>query len=112
MFEFFNGPFLRFYPRIAASIGLNEALILEWFLEEFPKDKPNLVIHQNKKYLKISIYELSKSFPFWNIRTINRIIKSLKEKDLLISEQSLSENPLDRTNFYTINQQKLEQLYN
>lgn len=48
-------------------------------------------------------------FSFWSLDTIKRIIKSLREKNLLLVEK-LSSNSFNRVNHYTVNYQALSEL--
>ncbi len=61
-------PSLQVLPSLAVTIGLNEAIVLQW-MEEFPSTSLR-----------------KKVFPFWSNRTIKRIVKSLLDQGLILTK--------------------------
>nr|MDT0252031.1 hypothetical protein [Endozoicomonas sp.] len=96
-------------PSLAAEIGLNECLFLQqlhWILQEkdcYSFDDRLWWKHTNAQWLE--------RMPYFSERTLLRIIQSLKKQGLLVTENlawKIQKIRGDRTNWYTINYQKLE----
>lgn len=93
-------------PSLAEKLGLNEAVLLQqihfW-----------LKMSRNKKEGRTWVYNTYKDWqsqmPFWSNATIGRTIRSLEEKGLLISG-NFNASKMDKTKWYTIDYQKLEEL--
>ena len=99
---------LQVLPSLAEAIGLNEALILQqihWLLLRSKKEF-------NGKYWVFNTYEewQEKHFRFFSISTIRRTINRLEELDLLISTTEFNQMKVDKTKWYTINYEALENL--
>jgi hypothetical protein len=93
-------------PRLAEKIGLNEALFLQQV--QYWLNNSNKVI-DNQKWIYNSFENWQKQFPFWSIRTLKRIVKKLTDDDFLITNQ-LDQNRFNRTNWYSINYDKIAQI--
>lgn len=90
---------LQLLPQLAIKIGDRPAIFLQqlhyWLLKSSH--------YENGKYWVFnSLENWQKIFPFWSISTIRRIIFNLKEKNLIEIAQ-LDKNPLNHTQWYTIN---------
>ena len=86
-------------PKLAVKVGLNEAIFLQqihYFLTVSNNEK------NGRTWTYHSYESLAEQFPFFSLATIKRIIKKLKDMDILIVEM-LSDDPRDRTNWYSIN---------
>lgn len=98
---------LQALPSLAVAIGLNEAIMLQqvhYWLNHAKKE------HDGQMWFYKSYEDWQKQdFPFWSITTIRRVAKSLKDKDLLLSEQ-LADNSFDRRNYYSINRSELAKI--
>lgn len=99
---------LMVYPSLAVQIGLNEALVLQkihfWTNDGRGKEKDGHIwVYNSYKQWKTD------NFPFWHERTIQRIIENLEENDLLISD-NFNKKSTDRTKWYRINYDKLDEL--
>ena len=99
---------LLILPSLAVAIGLNEAIILQqihYWLD--PR------INNNKKMGKLWVYntynQWSKQFPFWSEVTIRRSIKSLEDKQLLISDY-FNQSAFSNQKWYTIDYTVLSEL--
>lgn len=99
-------PPLLVLPSLAKLIGLNEAIFIQqihyWSL--YSKH-----IVDGDRWLYNSHQEWQEQFPFWSIRTIRRIIENLERQNLLISG-NFNKLKIDRTKWYKINYEKLNQL--
>lgn len=98
-------PPLQVLPSLAKAIGLNEAIVLQqiqyWIALEQGIEK------DGRRWIYNTVEEWQKQFPFWSSDTIFRAIKNLREKELLIA-QALSDNRWNRTLYYSINYNNLQ----
>ena len=89
---------LQVLPSLAARIGLNEAIVLQQ-IQYWTK------ISGHKRDGRVWIYNSAKAwqeqFPFWSIRTIERIIASLREKKLILTA-NYNAAKFDKTLWYSI----------
>lgn len=107
MSELLVGKILTVRPALAVKIGLNEAILLQqldYWLNHAEKE------HDGRMWIYKS-YEKwqEQDFPFWSVSTVKRIVKRLREINLIDTE-SLSDNFNNRVNYYTINRKELEKL--
>ena len=99
---------LQVLPSLAEAIGLNEALILQqihWLLLRSKKE------FKGKPWV-FNTYEewQEKHFRFFSISTIRRTINRLEELNLLISSTEFNQMKVDKTKWYTINYEALDNL--
>lgn len=98
-------------PQLAAKIGLIEAIVLQqihyW-------NTINAQTNNNFKdgyYWTFNSYEQwQEQFPFWSIATIKRTINSLEKKKKLIISANYNKLKIDRTKWYRIDYEALENL--
>ena len=111
---------LLILPTLAIILGLNEAIILQqihYWLENvarnqarYPgKDRQNYQDGRWWTYQSIPDWQRT-AFPFWSQSTIKRTILHLEALGVLISRQ-LARDKRDRTNWYSINYERLNQLH-
>lgn len=100
-----EGAFLGFSPKLAASIGLNEAIFLNQlhYWKQRSKNERDGYTWVYKTYV-----EWQGEFPFWSNATIRRTIKNLEKEDLLISSSNYNKMGIDKTKWYRINYKKLD----
>ena len=99
---------LQVLPSLAESIGLSEALILQqihWLLLRSKKEFKG-------KHWVFNTYEewQEKHFRFFSVSTIRRTINHLEELNLLISSTEFNQMKVDKTKWYTINYEALDNL--
>ena len=99
---------LQVLPSLAEAIGLNEALILQqihWLLLRSKKEFKG-------KHWEFNTYEewQEKHFRFFSVSTIRRTINHLEELNLLISSTEFNQMKVDKTKWYTINYEALDNL--
>lgn len=99
---------LLILPKIASVVGLNEAIVLQqmhyWLnMNEFKQQN----YHDGRYWFFNTYAELQEQFPFWNEKTIKRIIANLKEKEYIFVG-NFNKYKYDRTNWYTINYSKIK----
>ena len=98
---------LLILPELASIIGLNESIVLQqihyWLIINEKKNQN----YEDKRYWMFNTYaELQKQFPFWNEKTIKRIVANLK-KDGYLLIGNYNKYKYDRTNWYSIDYSKL-----
>lgn len=93
-------------PRLASKIGLNEAIFLQQIHYWLKRSKH---YYDDRYWVYNSITNWHKQFPFWNERTLKRIVKNLEEFNLLISG-NYNKLKFDKTKWYSINYDRLVEL--
>ena len=93
-------------PKLAVEVGLNAAIVLQqlhyWLV------KSNKTI-DGKKWLYNTYNEWQKPFPFWGIATVKRIFADLEKRGLVLSA-NYNQHPMDKTKWYTIDYDALQNL--
>jgi hypothetical protein len=104
-----NEPPLEIQPSLARIIGLNEAIVLQQL--HYWMNKPGVgKEHKGRRWVYNSIPQWQQTnFPFWSEGTIKRTFASLK-KQKLVSAKNLNRKKYDRTLWYTINYDRLDEL--
>ncbi|MFC0839373.1 DNA replication protein [Pasteurella multocida] len=98
---------LQVIPSLATLIGLNEAIFvqqLHYFLN-ISKHK-----YEDRTWIYNTIDEWCEVFPFWSKKTIQRTIKKLEEIGLVLSTNKLNKMKMDKTKWYSIAYEKIEEL--
>lgn len=96
---------LLFSPRLAENIGLNEAIVLQQINYWITRDGGG-VNHDGRKWIYNTLTQWREQLPFMSESTIKRSMNALKELGF-IDVQQLSGDGRDRTNYYTVNRQKV-----
>jgi hypothetical protein len=97
---------LQVLPSLAVAIGLNDALFLQQLHYWLSRSKHE---HDGKVWIYNTYDEWKEQFPFWSLDTMQRIAKRLVEKELIYVHR-FNEANWDRTNWYAINYDKLDEL--
>lgn len=97
-------PPLQVLPSLATAIGLNEALFLQQLHYQL-RLRQHLI--DDVPWVFNTLEQWHELFPFWTVRTIQRIITTLVQLELLISANH-NTNRQVQTRWYTINYGKLE----
>ena len=103
---------LQVLPSLAELVGLNEAMLLQqihYWLQQKIEDQRD--IHNGRPWVYNSYEDLTNKFRFWSYNTIRRTIKSLEDKGVLLSSEDFNRYKQDRTKWYTIDYDKLEELF-
>lgn len=99
---------LLLLPSLAKIVGLKEAIVLQQIHYWLNYSK---VVYQGKRWIYKSLEQWqSQDFHFWCIRTIQRIMKKLT-KEGFIFVQKLDKNPFNHTYYYTINYERINEVY-
>lgn len=93
-------------PKLATIIGLNEAIFIQQLHYWLCKSKNTV---KGLKWSFNSYADLQEQFPFFSLKTIQRTVKNLKNKELILVE-NLSADKRDKTNWYTINYDNFNKL--
>jgi len=101
---------LLVFPSLAATIGLNEAIVLQQ-VHYLLDSGVNKNYQEGYFWFDSSYEEWQKKISFWSIRSLRRIIKSLEFEGFLISKK-FNLNNLGKTKCYTINYRLLASLNN
>jgi len=93
-------------PTLATLIGLKESIILQQLHYWLQRSKN---IRENRKWVYFTYDQLVEQFPFFSKSTIRRAISYLENNGLLCSKQ-FNKMKIDRTKWYSINYDALEEL--
>lgn len=91
---------LQVLPSLAARIGLNEAIIVQqmhYWLRASAHQR------DGKTWIYNTYEEWQTQFPFWSVRTIQRIVTGMEQRGIVESTTAYNPSPLDRTKWYTLN---------
>lgn len=102
-----NEPPLQVLPSLATAIGLNKAIVLQILHQELMS---NPVTIEGKHWFRSSYENWKKKFPFWSEKTIRRIFHELEKEGLVISTMKFNNCKLDKTKWYTVNYEKLQEV--
>lgn len=94
---------------LAMHVGLNEAIILQQ-LNYWLENTSSGVEHDGVRWVYNTHEQWRDQFPFWSVDTVKRAFASLKKQDLILIAK-LARDKHDRTNYYTVNHAKLDELY-
>ena len=82
---------LAFSPSLAATIGLEEAVLLQALSELMEHGTPET--RQGYHWLNVHLAQLQKITPFWDVNSLQRVSSSLRDKGiLLIASAPLTES--------------------
>jgi len=102
-----NEPPLQVLPSLATAIGPNKAIVLQILHQELMS---NPVTIEGKHWFRSSYENWKKKFPFWSEKTIRRIFRELEKEELVISTMKFNSCKLDKTKWYTVNYEKLQEV--
>lgn len=95
-------PPLLVLPSLAAVVGLNEAIFLQqlhWMLQ-----RHSAQVQDDRRWIASSAENFQRQFPFWSVRTVERVISDLKKADLILVKRTRGEN------MYSLDGEALRQL--
>lgn len=94
---------LQVLPSLAKAIGLNEAIFLQQLHYWLARSKHE---HDGRVWVYNTFEEWQTQFPFWSLRTMQRIAASLVKRKLLLVHK-FNAKDWDRKNWYSINYEAL-----
>ncbi len=98
---------IQVLPKLATVIGLNEAIILQQ-LHYWLNSKSAKMI-KGKRWIHNTYEEWQEQFPFWSVATVKRTLTSLSKQNLIIKE-NYNKAGFDKTIWYSIDYDKLEEV--
>jgi hypothetical protein len=106
-----------FFPSIAKKIGVDSAILFQLINQRihdamvFLKDKTQSAdfykVQDDKVWVQFSYSEFEKSMPWVCERTIKRIVKTLKQKRILLLERQTDYFGGNLANWYSVNHEEL-----
>jgi hypothetical protein len=84
----------------AVTIGLNQAILLSWINQTIAEKGVSNGVDQYK-WLKTTHQQIHEALPFWSKTTIGRIIKELKEWEI-IETGDFNDHKMDKTTWIRI----------
>lgn len=103
---------LQLLPCLATQIGVSRAIVLQqlyWLLGQRKMGRKK----DGVKYIRMTVAEWQeRHFPFMSRRNIRRVLASLERDKLVISRQDLNRIGYDRSTWWAIDFQKLDELEN
>lgn len=97
---------LQILPSLAVRIGLPEAVVLQQIYYWLCSSHHEI---EGRKWVYNTYENWQKQLPFWSVSTVKRMILSLENMGLLISA-NWNASKLDKTKWYSIDYNKLEEL--
>lgn len=97
--------------KLAKAIGLNEAIVLNQLHYWIEKNKRKGKNHYDNSYWVYNTYDewQQQDFEYWSVDTVKRTFTKLEKLGLVISG-NYNKMPMDRTKWYTIDYEKLEEI--
>ena len=89
---------LMVLPSLAARIGLNEAIVLQQ-IQYWTRVSGK--VRNGRTWIYNSAKDWQAQFPFWSVRTVERIVASLREKGLILTA-NYNAAKFDKTLWYSI----------
>lgn len=102
-----SGDVRAFHPMLAAVIGLNEAIVLQqlyFWLERTPH------VIDGRPWVYNTLSEWREQLPWLSERTLRRVFDALIEEHRLVLVANHNRHPMDRTRWYTIDFEQLDEL--
>jgi len=97
-------------PELAVAIGLNEAIVLQQIHYWVNLNRKAGKNYRDGYYWTYnSVAAWCKQFPFWGRNTVDRTLASLRKQNLIIVA-NYNKMKMDKTNWYRVNHEALEQL--
>jgi len=102
-----NEPPIQLLPTLAIKVGLSKAILLQQV--HYWCENPKMgAVRDGKRWIRNTAEEWQKdNFPFWSLKTVKRTIAALEKDGLLLSRDDLNKSGYDRTKWYTINHEAL-----
>lgn len=99
---------LMVLPKLAAKIGLNEAILLQQIHYWTANPKVG-VEHSGRKWIRNTYQQwIDDNFPFWSLNTLRRASDNLRELNLVLVTKTLNKAKYDKTLWYSIDYDELE----
>lgn len=98
---------MQVLPTLAKVIGLNEAIFVQQlhYLLNFSRHQV-----EGKSWVYNTLGDWQAIFPFWSLKTVQRIVKNVEEQGIVLSTDKFNKMKMDKTKWYSIDYQKLEEI--
>jgi hypothetical protein len=93
---------------LAEHVGLNEAIVLQQ-LNYWIEGTGSGIEHDGRRWVYNTQPKWQEQFPFWSVDTVKRTFTSLQKNGLILVRQ-LAKAKHDRTNYYAINHERLNEI--
>lgn len=97
---------LQVLPLLAATIGLNEAVVLQQLHYWLRKSKNEA---EGKRWVYNTYQQWQGQFPFWSIPTIQRIFSSLEKQGIVVARKMAAKS-WNQRKWYSIDYDVLDNL--
>jgi hypothetical protein len=103
-----NEPPRLVLPTAACLLGLPGALMMQQlhFLLGISQN-----VRDGRTWVYKTLEEWQEQFPWWSTKTIQRTLRSLRDRELIIATDEYNQSSADRTLWYTINYEALKELW-
>lgn len=111
-----TGKTIAVKTKLANLVGLSEAIVLsqiEYWLEVYRRDPDKFQdkhFHDGRWWVFNSYNAWHRQFPFWNLSTVKRTFKKLKDSGIVLACKSYNEEFYDHTCWYTIDYAVLDSI--
>jgi DnaD/phage-associated family protein len=95
-------------PALAVAVGLNESIFIQqlhYWIEKSDK------FRDGHKWVYNTVKDWQVQFPFWSEKTLRRIIDNLEKKGVVICG-NYNKSKIDKTKWYRVNYEMLDNLSN
>ena len=99
---------VTFDASLAEKVSVNESIVLQK-LHELLTEDGTLEGDGTRLWVRVSAKEMAALFPFWSPATVLRLTNVLRYKGIILAD-NFNDEPLDRTNWYTIDHAALARL--
>jgi hypothetical protein len=98
---------LQVLPTLATCIWLNEAVFLQQ-VHYWTLGSQN--VRDGRRWVYNTYEDWQKQFPFWSVRTLKRVVNSLRDKGLIVTTSEYNKLEMDKTLWYSIDYEALDSL--
>lgn len=105
-----NDRYIPVLPRLAEAIGLNQAIFLQqlhYWLNTYRELEDDYHFRDGRWWVWNTYEGWQKNFSWWSLRTVARILSSLRDSGLIITTDRYNQKGYDNTLWYTINYEKV-----
>jgi len=102
-------------PKLAQAIGLNEAVVLQqihYWLKTYQEANKAGHLQDGRWWVYNTKKEWQENFPWWSENTVWRALTALREREIVLATSEYNKKGYDKTLWYTIDYDKLNELEN
>lgn len=98
-------------PTLATRLGLNEAIFIQQLHWMSQQEHYGRMV-DGRKWIRNSLTDWHKKFPFFSVPALRRIVKNLQEDGLLLYRDDLNHHGYDKTGWYAVDLEAFEAFEN